>query len=354
MKGVVLAGGTGSRLWPLTHTGPKQLLPLANRPVLEYAIEDLSAAGIDEIGIILGNVGREQIRETLGDGSAFGVDLTYIVQGDPLGLADAVGCARDFVGSDPFVVFLGDNVFGDGVGGLIDSFDPEREAARVALREVDEPSRYGIADRDSDGRVTELVEKPEEPPTSLALVGVYAFTPSIFDQIDRLDPSWRGEYEITDAIGGLIADDREVRASVIGGWWADVGTPEDVVTANRHILEDLSHSIADEATVEGTVTGPVTLADDVLVEAGATVEGPAHIATGTTVGPGTHVGPATSVGPDCELENVTVRSSTVLADATIRCDRTIRDSLIGADATIGAASDESLRLVVADDTTMDI
>ena len=189
MKGVLLSGGTGSRLRPITHTGPKQLVPVANKPVLEYAIEDLKEAGITEIGVILGNKGREAIQEALGDGSKYGVDITYIIQGNPLGLAHAAGCARDFVGDDNFVMYLGDNILKAGITDLVDSFNQGDYGAGIALQKVDDPQAFGIADVDEDGNVTELIEKPDEPPTNLALIGIYVFSNDVFDVIEQLEPS---------------------------------------------------------------------------------------------------------------------------------------------------------------------
>jgi glucose-1-phosphate thymidylyltransferase len=225
MKGVVLAGGTGSRLRPITHTGPKQLVPIANKPVIDYAIEDLVAAGIDDIAVILGEKGREDIQNHLGSGDAFGVDITYIVQGEPLGIAHAVGCARDFVGEDSFVVYLGDDLMREGIADMVSDFDSEEYEAGIGLQAVDEPSRYGIVGLDEDGDVVELVEKPDNPPSELALIGIYVFTPAIFEQIETLDPSWRGELEITDAIQGLLDDGHRVQSHVVHGWWKDTGKP---------------------------------------------------------------------------------------------------------------------------------
>ena len=256
MKGIVLAGGTGSRLRPITHTGPKQLVPVANKPVIEYAIDDLVEAGITEIGVVLGNKGRQEIQNYLGDGSDFGVEITYIVQGEPLGLAHAVGCAKDFVGDDSFVVYLGDDLMREGIVEFVDDFDPDEYAAGIGLQQVDEPERYGIVEvedpPESDGTdaggddtadvgdVVGLVEKPDDPPSDLALIGIYVFTPAIFEQIERLEPSWRGELEITEAIQGLIDDGDRIQSHVVHGWWKDTGKPEDVIHANRLVLDDIA------------------------------------------------------------------------------------------------------------------
>jgi len=282
MKGVLLSGGTGSRLRPITHTGPKQLVPVANKPVLEYAIEDLKEAGITEIGVILGNKGREAIQAALGDGSKYGVDITYIIQGNPLGLAHAAGCARDFVSDDDdFVMYLGDNILKAGVTDLVESFEQGDYGAGIALQEVDNPQAFGIADVDDDGNVTELIEKPDDPPTNLALIGIYVFSNDVFDVIEQLEPSWRGELEITDAIQTLLEDGHAIDSHVVHGWWKDTGKPEDILEANRLVLEDTQ--LAQEGEVESgaTIEGHIDLHEMATIKEGATVRGPVSIAQRT-------------------------------------------------------------------------
>lgn len=334
MKGVVLAGGTGSRLRPITHTGPKQLVPVANKPILEYAVDDLKAAGITEIGIVLGNKGREAIQEYFGDGSEFGVDITYVVQGEPLGLAHAVGCTRDFVGDDPFVVYLGDDMMRDGITDLVEDFDPEEYAAGIGLQEVDEPSRYGIVDVDETGDVVHLVEKPDEPPSNLALIGIYVFTSAIFSEIEELEPSWRGELEITEAIQGLIDEGHRIQSHLVHGWWKDTGKPRDVLHANRLVLDDLETAIHGTVEDEESITGRVELGTGSVVEAGAVIRGPASIGENTRIGSDAYVGPYTSIGEESEVDNVHIESSVTAGENEITSDRTIIDSLIGREVTI--------------------
>lgn len=334
MKGVILAGGTGSRLRPITHTGPKQLVPIANKPVLEYAVDDLREAGITEIGIILGNKGRDAIQSYFGDGSDFGVEITYIVQGNPLGLAHAVGCARDFVGEDSFVVYLGDDLMREGITDLVDDFDPEAYAAGIGLQEVDEPSRYGIVDVNEAGDVIQLVEKADDPPNNLALIGVYVFTPAIFEQIEGLEKSWRGEYEITEAIQGLLDDGNRIQSHVVHGWWKDTGKPGDVIHANRLVLDDIETDVRGTVEDEESVTGRVELGEGSVIEAGAVVRGPVSIAENTRIGPGAYVGPYTSIGAGSEIDDVHIESSVTIGDNVITADRTIIDSLVGREATI--------------------
>ncbi|HEY2704859.1 MAG TPA: glucose-1-phosphate thymidylyltransferase, partial [Candidatus Dormibacteraeota bacterium] len=245
MKGLILSGGRGTRLRPITHTSAKQLLPVANRPILFYAIDALRDAGITDIGIIVGHTGDE-IREAVGDGSRLGVTVRYIDQEAPLGLAHAIGIARGFTGGDRFVVYLGDNLIADGITRFVDDFRSGAPDVMILLARVPEPQRFGVAEVDGD-RVVRLVEKPAVPPSDLALVGVYMFAPSIFEAIDAIEPSARGELEITDAIQRMISDgSRRVTAQVIEGWWKDTGRLDDILEANRIMLDALTPRIDGE------------------------------------------------------------------------------------------------------------
>jgi len=355
MKGVLLSGGTGSRLRPITHTGPKQLVPVANKPVLEYAIEDLKEAGITEIGVILGNKGRDDIQELLGDGSELGVDITYIIQGNPLGLAHAAGCARDFVGDDDFVMYLGDNILKSGVTDLVESFEAGEYGAGIALQEVENPEAFGIANVDHQGNVTELIEKPDQPPTNLALIGMYVFSPAVFDAIDELEPSWRGELEITDAIQDLLEDGHAIDSHIVTGWWKDTGKPEDVLEANRLVLE--SKSLETEGSVEeGAETdGRIELPTSSTIESGAVVRGPVSIGENVTIKSGTYVGPYTSIGEKSTLENIHIENSVVIGDSRLTASGRIIDSLLGRSANVESADGllpEGRRLVVGENSQL--
>jgi glucose-1-phosphate thymidylyltransferase len=356
MKGLVLSGGQGTRLRPITNTGPKQLVPVNNEPVLMYAIEDLREAGIDEIGVVLGNKGREEIQALLGDGSEHGVNITYIVQGDALGIAHAVSCAREFVGDDYFVTYLGDNILKQGITELVHSFQAGDYAASIALQSVDNPGQFGIVELD-DGKVCGLVEKPDNPPTDLALVGVWVFSPAVFDAIERLEPSWRGELEITDAIQLMMEDGHAINSHVVDGWWKDTGKPGDVLEANRLLLVENDGSL-DGTVAEGASVGSrVDLHETAIVESGAVVRSPASIDAGTVIQEGTYVGPYTSIGPNCTVENVHIENSIVVRDARISADKTIVDSLIGTGARIEDASDRlpsGTRLVLGENSNVEI
>ena len=357
MKGIVLGGGRGTRLRPLTHTGPKQLIPVANRPVIEYAVEDLREAGVTDIAVVLGNKGREEIQAHLGDGSVLGVDITYVVQGNPLGIAHAVGCCREFVGDDDCVVYLGDNVLKQGIETLVESFETGDHVAGIALQHVENPGRFGVADVDEAGRVRTLVEKPDDPPSDLALVGVYVFSSDVFDAIDAIEPSWRDELEITDAIQWLLDNRGTIDSHVVEGWWKDTGKPEDILDANRLLLEDIDPEAAGTVEAGAEVSGRVDLHESARIAAGAVVRGPASIAGGTVIEAGTYVGPYTSIGPDSRLSGTHIENSVVVGESTIATGERFVDSLLGRGATVESAEGRlpnGNRLVVGENSQLEL
>ncbi|WP_330633234.1 glucose-1-phosphate thymidylyltransferase [Halocatena halophila] len=351
MKAIILAGGTGSRLRPITHTGPKQLIPVANKPVLEYAIEDLKNVEIREIGIVLGNSGCDEIQNLIGNGEEYGVDITYILQGNPLGLAHAVGCARDFVDGEDFVMYLGDNILKTGICDLVESFRNNTYGAGIAIQKVENPHRFGIVEVDSDGNIIELIEKPSDPATNLALIGIYVFSPVVFDAIDRLEPSSRGELEITDAIQYILDDGYKIDTHIVTGWWKDTGKPEDILEANRLILDDKNLEINGHIEDGAETYGRIELADSSIIEGGAVVRGPVSIAKHTTIKAGAYVGPYTSIGPNSVLRNTHIENSVVIGDSTITASGRIVDSLIGRHTNIKSSTNhlpEGRRLIVGE------
>src|SRR5215216_7759513 len=281
LKGLILSGGRGTRLRPITHTSAKQLVPVANKPVLFYGLEAMAAAGIEEVGIIIAPETGGEIQAAAGDGSRFGVRIEYLEQEAPLGLAHAVLTAEPFLGDSPFVMYLGDNLLRDGITDLVEQFRAEAPDAMILLTPVPDPEHYGVAELDGDERVTRLVEKPKDPKTDLALVGVYMFTPSIFDAARSIEPSWRNELEITDAIQTLVDRGLRVDPHIVHGWWKDTGQVQDMLEANRLILDDLSEHV-DGELVDTRVEGRV------VIEAGArlersTVRGPAIVGSGSRI-----------------------------------------------------------------------
>jgi glucose-1-phosphate thymidylyltransferase len=353
MKGLILSGGKGTRLRPLTHTSAKQLVPVANKPVLFYGLEALKGAGIDEVAIIIAPETGQEIRDAAGDGSRFGVEITYIEQGAPLGLAHAVLTAEEFLGDSPFVMYLGDNLLRDGITALVDEFRREGPDAMILLTEVPDPQHFGVAELEGD-RVARLVEKPEQPKSNLALVGVYMFTPAIFDAARAIEPSGRGELEITDAIQHLLDAGLRVDPHLVSGWWKDTGQVQDLLDANRLILEDLPERIEGEL-VESRVEGRVVIEPGARLERVA-VRGPAIIGARSRISDA-YIGPYTAIGEDVEIAHAEVEHSIVLAGSSLReLGGRIEASLIGRDVQIarGPAMPRAYRFVVGDNAEITI
>jgi len=331
MKGLILSGGKGTRLRPLTYTSAKQLVPVANKPVLFYGIEALAAAGIRDIGIVVGDTEAE-IRAAVGDGSRWGIKVTYIPQDAPRGLAHAVLISEPFIGRDPFVMYLGDNLLNKGINGFVDDFVREAPAAQILLTRVPDPQMFGVAEL-QDGRVVRLIEKPKQPKSDLALVGVYMFSAAVFDSVKRIKPSFRNELEITDAIQDLIDRGLDVRPHIVEGWWKDTGKLEDMLEANRLILDTL------ERRIDGTVDTASRIEGKVVIGAGTTIErsvvrGPVIIGENVTIS-GAYVGPFTSIGDRATIRETEIEHSIVLEGATITdLANRIEDSLIGRNVSI--------------------
>ncbi|MGE0593680.1 MAG: glucose-1-phosphate thymidylyltransferase [Vicinamibacterales bacterium] len=326
MKGLILSGGKGTRLRPLTYTSAKQLVPVANKPVLFYGIEAIAEAGITEIGIVVGDT-QAEIRAAVGDGSRWGVRVSYIEQDAPRGLAHAVKISRPFIGDEPFVMYLGDNLLNRGITRFVEEFERERPAAQILLAQVPDPQMFGVAQL-SEGRVVRLVEKPKEPIGDLALVGVYMFGPEVFASVDRISPSFRNELEITDAIQDLIDRGLTVRPHIVSGWWKDTGKLEDMLEANRLILETF------ERRIDGTVDAESRVEGKVVIEAGAVIErsivrGPAVIGRNAKIVQA-YVGPFTSIMNDVDIRDSEIEHSIVLEGSSVHdLASRVADSLIG-------------------------
>jgi glucose-1-phosphate thymidylyltransferase len=354
LKGLILSGGAGTRLRPITHTSAKQLVPVANKPVLFYGIEALVDAGVTEIGIIIAPETGGEIREAAGDGSGFGATITYIVQDSPAGLAHAVLTAEEFIGDSPFVMYLGDNLLRDGIRGLVSTFRAEEPQALILLTPVDDPQSYGVAELDGE-RIVRLIEKPKDPPSNLALVGVYLFSSSIFAAARGLEPSWRGEYEITEAIQALIDDGQKVQSEVVRGWWKDTGQLADMLEANRLVLEEL------ETRLEGTIDEGSRVEGRVVLEEGATltrsvVRGPAVIGAGACI-EDAYIGPYTSIGEDVHVRRSEVEHSIVLSGSVVEDLGTrMEASLLGRNVKLTRSDGmpKTLRLLVGDSSEIEI
>lgn len=358
MKALILAGGAGTRLRPITHTSAKQLVPVANKPILFYGIEAMVAAGIVEIGVIVGDT-RDEVMAALGDGSKWGAKITFIPQDAPLGLAHCVLIAADFLGDDDFVMYLGDNLLEQDLAAFVKAFESERDSedppsAQILLKRVPDPHRFGIAELDDAGNVVRLVEKPADPPTDLALVGVYLFDSTILDAVRAIQPSPRGELEITDAIQWLVDQGKRVRQEELTGWWIDTGKLTPLLEANRLLLEKI------ESRIDGTVDESSVLDGRVVVEAGATVtnstlRGPLVIGAGTVI-EDSFVGPFSAVGNDCIVRHSEIEHSVVMDGSTIRDIPRLEDSLIGKDVVVSRTQvrPRALRLMVGDHCQIDV
>ncbi len=359
MKALILAGGAGTRLRPITHTSAKQLVPVANKPILFYGLEAMAGAGITEVGIIVGDT-RAEVMAAVGDGSAFGVKATYIPQDAPLGLAHCVLIAGDFLGDDDFVMYLGDNLLEQDLGRFVAEFetargnDPVPPAAQILLKQVPDPHRFGIARLDDDGNVVALVEKPADPPSDLALVGVYLFDATIHRAVRAIRPSHRGELEITDAIQWLIDQGHRVRTERLSGWWIDTGKLTPLLEANRLLLETLTQRVDGQVDAASSIEGRVVIEDGAEIVR-STVRGPVAIGPGTRV-VDSYIGPFTAIAAGCEISHSEVEHSVVLERTRILDIPRLTDSLIGKDTVVSRSQvrPRALRLMIGDHCQVDV
>ena len=358
MKALILAGGAGTRLRPITHTSAKQLVPVANKPILFYGIEAMVAAGITEIGVIVGDT-RNEVMAALGDGSRWGATFTFIPQDEPLGLAHCVLIAADFLGDDDFVMYLGDNLLEQDLGAFVSAFELARvgahpPSAQILLKRVPDPHRFGIAELDDAGHVIRLVEKPADPPTDLALVGVYLFDRTILDAVRAIEPSPRGELEITDAIQWLVDQGKLVRQEILTGWWIDTGKLTPLLEANRLLLEKI------EPRLDGSVDEGSVIDGRVVVEAGArvvnsTLRGPLVIGRDTVI-ENSFIGPFSAIGNGCEVRHSEIEHSVIMDGSRIHDIQRLEDSLIGKEAVLSRTQvrPRALRLMVGDHCQVDV
>jgi len=331
MKGLILSGGKGTRLRPLTFTQAKQLVPVANKPCLFYGIEALKEAGIEDIGIVVGDT-REEIKEAAGDGNRWAVRITYIEQEAPLGLAHAVKISEAFLGDEPFVMYLGDNILKSGIKSLVEEFKEKRPNSLILLTEVPDPRLFGVAEL-KDGKVVRLVEKPKKPMSNLALVGVYMFDSHIFEAVKAIRPSWRNELEITDAIQYLVDNGYEVHPHLVSGWWKDTGKIEDILEANRLILESIQAKMDGRIDEASRISGQVIMEKGVVVQ-NSIIRGPAIIGAETEI-IDSYIGPFTSIQERCKIIQTEIEHSIVMEGSEIRdVGSRIDESLIGRDVKI--------------------
>jgi glucose-1-phosphate thymidylyltransferase len=351
MRGLVAAGGHATRLRPLTYSLPKQLISVANRPIIFYVLSDLADAGVTEVVVVVAPHSAHQIRDECGDGSAFGLRITYVVQAQAGGLADVVLTAEEALAGEPFVMYLGDNLLQGGIAGMVRDFEEKRPNGAILLTPVEHPEAFGVAVVD-DGRIVRLIEKPKDPPSNLALVGVYMFDHHVFEAARSIEPSWRGELEITDAIQKMIDRGLHVASRVVDGWWLDTGKKDDMLDANRIVLETL------EPRIEGEVDAGSQVQGRVVVEAGAKVvrshiRGPAIVGNGARV-VDSFVGPSSAIGADCVVEDSEVEHSILLAGSRVVGVRRVTDSILGRGAEVvrNPATPRAYRLMIGDDSSV--
>ena len=317
MKGIILHGGHGTRLRPLTHTGPKQLLHIANKPMSQFCLEAIFETGITEIAIIIGGVGSNKVREYYGDGNKFGVKITYIEQDEPRGIAHAIRLCKDFINNEKFLVFLGDNIIQKSIAGFVEKFKNSDYDATVLLCEVDNPSRFGIADIENE-KILKITEKPKNPTSNLAVTGIYLLTPLIFEIIDNLKPSWRNELEITDALDNLLRQNNNISFERITDYWKDTGTPEDIIHANGEIIKKMLENLENDHII----------GKDTVIESNVKINGPVVIGDNCRISSGSSIGPNVSVGNNTTVAISNIENSIVMENCKINSSAEIKNSII--------------------------
>lgn len=353
MRGLILSGGFGTRLRPLTYTGAKQLIPVANKPIIFYGIEALVDAGIKEIGIVVGDTAQE-VQNTVGNGERWNITITYIPQAAPLGLAHAIKISKDFLKDEPFIMYLGDNLLKHGVRDLVKLFENKKPNALILLTEVANPQEFGVAVVDGNGAVKKLIEKPKEPPSNFALVGVYLFDKEIFKAVEHLNPSWRNELEITDAIQWLLDNGFKVESQIVKGWWKDTGKPDDIIEANLLVLEDIK-SLNKGTLIDSTINGRVEIAEGAIIEK-SIIRGPAIIGKNAKISHA-YIGPFSSVGDNVAIQNSEIECSVIMEGATINnLEKRIDRSIVGKNVTINQTdhSPRTHKFILGDQSYVEI
>ena len=327
MKGIILHGGHGTRLRPLTHTGPKQLLPIANKPMSEYCLDAIRDCDISDIAIIIGGTGSNKVKEYYGDGSKFNVRITYIEQESPKGIAHAINLCKEFIGDEKFLVFLGDNIIQKSINNTARKFESSDNDALVLLCEVENPERFGIADV-KDDKITKIMEKPKDPPTNFAVTGIYFLTPKIFDVFARLKPSWRNELEITDALQILLEEKNKIEFEMITDYWKDTGTPQDIIHANMVILKKMTPYFKGKKADDVIIRGNVMVGDETIIGSGVEIEGPAIIGNNCLIDANSRIGPNTSIGNNSKIRKCNIENSIIMKNCKINSAAEIQNSII--------------------------
>ena len=350
MKGIILHGGHGTRLRPLTHTGPKQLLPIANKPMSEYCVDAIRECGISDIAIIIGGIGSNKVKEYYGDGSKFNVNISYIEQDEPKGIAHAINLCKNFVGNEKFLVFLGDNIIQKPISDISKKFESSNDDALVLLCEVSNPERFGIADV-KENKIIKIMEKPKHPPTNLAVTGIYFLTTKIFEIFSRLKPSWRNELEITDALQMMLEEDNIVNFEMITDYWKDTGTPDDIIHANGEVLRKVSEKQNTTERFEsmGIIYGEGSTIDRKNVH----VNGPVLLGKNCHISSGS-IGPNVSVGDNSKLINCNIQNSIIMENCVIDSNMKIRNSILASNSSITINTDDEKVLLLGEGTKISL
>lgn len=355
MKALVLAGGRGTRLKPLTYTGAKQLVPVANRPILFYVMDNLHKAGISDVGVIVAPETMNEIIKALNEGNTWGHKFTFIEQAEPKGLAHAVLTAKDFIKDSPFVMYLGDNLIGQDISPVCREFPASNDDSVIFLKKVENPRQFGVAVLDESGRVSKLIEKPKDPPSDLALVGIYFFKKNVFDAISKIKPSWRNELEITDAIQMLIDDRKKVTSQIVSGWWLDTGKKDDLLAANMTVLDTCCrHNILGKVDDKSNIEGRIDLGEGSEV-VNSKIRGPVVIGNNTRI-INTFIGPYTSIGNNVTVKNTVMQHSVLLDGCNISDVDRMEESLCGKRVEIKKHDEnfKAYKLLIGDDSTIEI
>ncbi|MCV0400935.1 MAG: glucose-1-phosphate thymidylyltransferase [Nitrosopumilus sp.] len=351
MKGIILHGGHGTRLRPLTYARPKQLLPIANVPMSQYGLESIKEAGINEIAIIIGGNNSQKVREFYGDGSNFGVKITYIEQDEPRGIAHAIGLCEKFVNNEKFLVFLGDNVILRKLSDYASEFEKSSDSAKILLCEVSNPKQFGIADIFEDGSIKKIMEKPKNPPTNLAVIGIYFLTSEIFEIIKNLEPSWRNELEITDALQVLLETKKRISYNIITKYWKDTGTIEDIIDANKTILNNLQKYCNSKIENKSKITGNVIIEKNVKLNDNVSLNGPVIIGENTKIENST-IGPNVSIGKNSKIKNCSIKNSIIMDNVLIEINEQLENSIIGHNSKITKKTEKTL--ILCEDSKLEL
>ncbi len=350
MKGIILHGGHGTRLRPLTHTGPKQLLPIANKPMSEYCVEAIKDCGITEIAIIIGGIGSNKVKEYYGDGSKFNVKITYIEQDEPKGIAHAINLCKTFVGNDKFLVFLGDNIIQKSISDISKKFETENDDALVLLCEVSNPERFGIADV-KDNKIIKIMEKPKNPPTNLAVTGIYFLTTKIFDIFSRLKPSWRNELEITDALQMMLEEKNIVNYEMITDYWKDTGTPDDIIHANGEVLKNMKSYFSGIKDDDSEISGNTMIGNSSTISDNSKILGPCIIGKNCIIEKNCTIGPNVSIGDNSKLTNCDIQNSIIMENCLIDSSMKIRNSILASNSSITLDENDDEKILLLGEGT---